>query len=98
VQFLLRDSSSAADELDDVLARARHELGSVPLAGALLFTCSGRGRAMFPTPEHDIVAVRSALGIEHVGGFFAGGEIGPVETRNHLHSFTATLLAFESEA
>ena len=97
VQFLLRDSASASDELDDVLARARQELGAVPLAGALLFTCSGRGRAMFPTPEHDIVAVRSALGLEHVGGFLAGGEIGPVEARNHLHTFTATLLAFESE-
>jgi small ligand-binding sensory domain FIST len=98
VQFLLRDSASASGELSDVLTRARHELGTVPLAGALLFTCSGRGRAMFPTPEHDIAAVRTALGLEHVGGFFAGGEIGPVETRNHLHTFTATLLAFESEA
>jgi small ligand-binding sensory domain FIST len=29
-----------------------------------------------------------------VAGFFAGGELGPVAGRNHLHGFTASVLAF----
>jgi small ligand-binding sensory domain FIST len=33
-----------------------------------------------------------------VGGFFAGGEIGPVSGRNYVHGFTASILAFDAEA
>lgn len=95
VQFLLRDAGSAHDDLADVLSGLRARLGLEQLTGALLFTCNGRGRAMFPSPDHDVIAVRGALGVEHVGGFFAAGEIGPVGGRNHLHGFTATVLAFE---
>jgi len=95
VQFLLRDAETAHDDLASVLSSLRAKLGLDQLAGALLFTCNGRGRAMFPSPDHDILAVRGALGVEHVGGFFAAGEIGPVGGRNHLHGFTATVLAFE---
>ena len=29
-----------------------------------------------------------------IAGFFAGGELGPVGGRNHLHGFSASLLAF----
>jgi small ligand-binding sensory domain FIST len=97
VQFLLRDAASAHDELAGMLAGLRLRLGLTPLAGALLFTCNGRGRSMFPTPSHDLESVRGALGVEHVGGFFAAGEIGPVGGRNHLHGFTATVLAFEGD-
>lgn len=51
---------------------------------------------MFPTPDHDVSAVRHVLGIENVAGFFAAGEIGPVGGRNHVHGSTATVLAFGS--
>ena len=71
---------------------------AAPLAGALLFTGNGRGRAMFPSPDHDVLAVQSGLDVDGVGGFFAAGEFGPVGGRNHLHGFTATVLAFEQTA
>jgi small ligand-binding sensory domain FIST len=77
-----------------VLSAFRSRVGLEGLAGALLFSCNSRGRAMFPTPDHDVTAVRGALGIENVAGFFAAGEIGPVGGRNHLHGYTATVLAF----
>jgi small ligand-binding sensory domain FIST len=41
--------------------------------------------------------VKAALGTPEdiaVAGFFAAGEIGPVGGRNHLHGFTASVLAF----
>lgn len=95
VQFLLRDASSAHEDLVDELAGLRREVGLDRLAGALLFTGDGRGRDLFASPEHDVAAVRGALGVEHVGGFFASGEIGPVGGRNHVHGVTATVLAFE---
>ncbi len=96
VQFVLRDAEAAHDDLAAVLAAFRQRIGLESLAGALLFSCNGRGRAMFPSPDHDVVAVRGALGLENVAGFFASGEIGPVGGRNHLHGLTATVLAFGS--
>ena len=96
VQFLLRDAEAADEDLAAVLTGFRSRLGMEDLAGALLFSCNSRGRAMFPTPDHDVAAVRHVLGIENVAGFFAAGEIGPVGGRNHVHGSTATVLAFGS--
>ena len=96
VQFLLRDADAADEDLAEVLTAFRSRLGLEGLAGALLFSCNSRGRAMFPTPDHDVSAVRQVLGIDNVAGFFAAGEIGPVGGRNHVHGSTATVLAFGS--
>jgi small ligand-binding sensory domain FIST len=94
VQFLLRDAVAAHDDLAEVLSALRRSIGLAPLAGALLFSADTRGRSMFPSAHHDVVAVRDELGISGVAGFFAAGEIGPVAGRNQVHGFTATVLAF----
>ncbi|MFN8167507.1 MAG: FIST N-terminal domain-containing protein [Candidatus Nanopelagicales bacterium] len=96
VQYLLRDAETADEDLAEVLLGFRSRLGLESLAGALLFSCGSRGRAMFPTPDHDVAAVRHVLGIENVAGFFASGEIGPLGGRNRVHGSTATVLAFGS--
>ncbi|MCW2887704.1 MAG: hypothetical protein JWL58_4566 [Streptosporangiaceae bacterium] len=90
VRFQVRDAGAAGDDLAGLLAR--FDVG--PIEGALLFSCNGRGRAMFPTSDHDVRVVRNTLGAGGVGGFFAAGEIGPVGGRNHVHGFTASILAF----
>jgi small ligand-binding sensory domain FIST len=92
VRFQVRDADAAHDELGAVLKRFREDSG--PPAGVLLFSCNGRGQAMFPTPHHDVRMVHADLGVRAVAGFFAAGEIGPVGGRNHLHGFTASILAF----
>ncbi|MGH3785075.1 MAG: FIST signal transduction protein [Pseudonocardiaceae bacterium] len=92
VRFQVRDASAADEDLKELFARFRAEAG--PVGGALLFSCNGRGKAMFPSADHDVLAVRSGLGTTGVAGFFAAGEIGPVAGRNHLHGFTASILVF----
>ena len=91
VRFFVRDAASADADL-------RQALADVPgwgrPAGALLFTCNGRGTNMFPEPDHDACAVAGALGTQAVAGFFCGGEIGPVGGKAFLHGFTATLAVF----
>jgi small ligand-binding sensory domain FIST len=94
VQFLLRDADAAHDDLADVLAELRGRMGLHALAGALLFSADDRGRSMFPSPDHDVAAVRGGLDVAPVAGFFAAGEIGPLGGRNHLHGSTAAVLAF----
>jgi small ligand-binding sensory domain FIST len=69
--------------------------GGAASAGALLFSCNGRGTRMFQERHHDIRCVRAGLAADvPVAGFFAAGEIGPVGGRNFLHGFTASVAVF----
>ncbi|MFF5260732.1 FIST N-terminal domain-containing protein [Actinomadura viridis] len=90
VRFQVRDAGAAEEDLAELLERFE----MAPVEGALLFSCNGRGRAMFPDSDHDARVVHRAFGPSGVGGFFAAGEIGPVSGRNHVHAFTASILAF----
>jgi len=94
VRLHLRDADTADRDLDSLLRTFRDRRLLDPVEAALLFSCNGRGASLFPTPDHDVEAVRRGLGTHQVAGFFAAGEIGPVAGRNHLHGFTASLLAF----
>jgi small ligand-binding sensory domain FIST len=91
VQFQVRDADSAREDLRLVLERERQR-DERPVVGALLFSCNGRGQALFGQPDHDIGAVQRAFGVVPVAGFFAAGELGPVGGRNFLHGFTASVL------
>jgi small ligand-binding sensory domain FIST len=93
VRMHVRDGASADEDLRAALRVQAEALGSAEAAGALLFTCNGRGSHMFDVPDHDASAVEDALGIP-AGGFFCAGEIGPVGGRNFLHGFTATMAVF----
>ncbi|MBV9467244.1 MAG: FIST C-terminal domain-containing protein [Solirubrobacterales bacterium] len=88
-----RDARSADQDLRKAL-RLRAEAIGDPPAGALVFSCNGRGQAMFGTPDHDASAIARELHGAPAAGFFAAGEIGPVGGRSFLHGFTATLAVF----
>jgi small ligand-binding sensory domain FIST len=96
VRLQVRDAEGADEDLRALLGTFHVDHPSV--AGALLFTCNGRGRHLFGSSlggaDHDVSAVRRLLRTSGVAGFFAGGELGPVAGRNHLHGFTASVLAF----
>lgn len=91
VQFQVRDPGSAHDDLRD-----RLDDGREPAAGALLFTCNGRGEGFFARPDHDVTLVEHGLG-GPVAGAFCAGEIGPVGDRSFVHGFTASVLAFRGD-
>ena len=91
LRFHVRDARSADEDLRESLADA---LDGERAAGALLFTCNGRGTNMFPEPHHDAGAVSEALGSDSLAGFFCAGEFGPVGGKPFLHGFTATLALF----
>lgn len=88
VRLQVRDAETATADLRDALARCPGQPGS----GALLFSCAGRGAALFGDAAHDVRAVRAGLAADAVAGCFAGGEIGPVAGRSALHGFTASVL------
>lgn len=93
VRLHARDAASADLDLRQALALRRAALGGGPPAGALMFTCNGRGRGMFGAPHHDAAALLEELAAP-CGGFFAAGEIGPVGGQPFVHAFTATVGVF----
>ena len=87
VQFQVRDATSADEDLHALLTgRAAR--------GALVFTCNGRGRRLFGTPDHDATVVGDLLGTSALAGMFCAGELGPVGGRNAVHGFTASIAIF----
>jgi small ligand-binding sensory domain FIST len=93
VRLHARDARSADRDLRAGLGLRREALGG-RTAGALVFTCNGRGRAMFDVADHDADVVDEELGGVPAAGFLAAGEIGPVGGENFLHGFTATVAVF----
>jgi small ligand-binding sensory domain FIST len=56
VRLHARDAQSADEDLHRALRLRVEALAGEPPAGAIVFSCNGRGRAMFGTPDHDVLA------------------------------------------
>jgi small ligand-binding sensory domain FIST len=93
VQFHVRDQEAADAELKQLLSKSKKQSKSP--AGALLFTCNGRGTRMFSEPHHDAESVAKHFGSVPLAGFFAQGELGPIGQQNFMHGFTASIAVFE---
>jgi small ligand-binding sensory domain FIST len=91
-QFVLRDPHSAEEDLRRLLVRERRSAGRA--AGALLFSCVGRGEGLFGIPDHDTSLFEEQLGPAPLGGFFCNGEIGPVGGTTFLHGYTSAFAIF----
>ena len=94
VQFHLRDKRAAAEDLDRRLRRYRGQAPPDPAAGALLFSCLGRGENLYGVADHDTRLFRRCLGEVPLGGFFANGEIGPVGPSTYIHGYTSAFGLF----
>jgi len=95
VQFHVRDAQTSAEDLEERLVRYRADRdGLAAPAGALLFSCLGRGAWLYGVPDHDSDAFRRHIGAVPLGGFFCNGEIGPVERRAFLHGYTSAFGLF----
>jgi small ligand-binding sensory domain FIST len=94
VQFHVRDAQSADDDLRELAAQATADLAPRTAAGALVFTCNGRGTRLFAQPHHDAALIQRQFGDIPVAGLFAQGEIGPIGHKNFVHGFTACVALF----
>ena len=95
VRFHLRDASASAEDLHAMLETyEKASPTNAPPAGALLFSCLGRGEHLYGTPNFDSGVFREHLGDVPVGGFFCNGEIGPVGGATFLHGYTSSFGLF----
>lgn len=94
VRFHLRDSQTADDDLSQTLSRYQARDAQTSPAGALLFSCTGRGEHLYGHPNHDSNAFRDRLQGVPLGGFFCAGEIGPIGSSTHLMGYTSSFGVF----
>jgi small ligand-binding sensory domain FIST len=97
IQFHVRDAESADEDLRELLEKDIEDAEGASPAGALLFSCNGRGTRMFDKPCHDAGVFDEIMGHVPLAGFFAAGEIGPIGNENFIHGFTASLAMFRSK-
>jgi len=98
VQFQRRSAAAADEDMQELLTRARKQLGDTPIYGGCLCSCNGRGQSLFGRPNHDAQMVQQRLGPMGLAGFFCNGEIGPVGQKSFLHGYTASLALFVKKA
>ena len=94
VQFHVRDAETSAEDLRRSLADYLQAAGGRSAAGALLFSCTGRGRYLYGEPDHDTGVFGEMVGALPLGGFFCNGEIGPVAGTTYLHGYTSSFGLF----
>jgi small ligand-binding sensory domain FIST len=93
VQFHVRDAVTSAEDVEHALATLDREPAEP--AGALLFSCLGRGKHLYGRPDHDTDAFRRHARTTPLGGFFCNGEIGPVRGRTFVHGYTSAFALFQ---
>ena len=94
LQFHRRDAAAANEDLSALLDKEHAAVAGLPVYGACLCCCNGRGKNLFGSPSHDAALVQQRLGPLGLAGFFCNGEIGPVGANNFLHGYTASLALF----
>jgi small ligand-binding sensory domain FIST len=89
VQLHVRDAVSAAQDMERSLRAHRQALSGIQPAAALLFSCVSRGAGFYGQPDHDSNAYRRIVADIPLGGFFCGGEIGPIQGTTYVHGHTS---------
>lgn len=97
LQFHLRDARTSAEDLEMLLERYEKQVSFNPVsfsnAGALMFSCLGRGEGLYGEPNFDSNLFRRYFKIP-ISGFFCNGEIGPVGGNTFLHGYTSVFGIF----
>jgi small ligand-binding sensory domain FIST len=95
IQFHLRDSETSAEDLKLLLKAYQLEKeNDLQAIGALMFSCLGRGEALYGNPNFDSELFSRYLNNIPLGGFFCNGEIGQVGGRTFIHGYTSALAIF----
>ncbi len=90
LQFHLRDAQASAEDLELLLEQYQNQQAAEPSAvAALMFSCVGRGEGLYGKPNFDSELFSRYVQDIPIGGFFCGGEIGPVGGSTFIHGYTS---------
>jgi small ligand-binding sensory domain FIST len=97
LQYQLRDSRMASEELRRLLREQSMSLPEAPFA-SLLCTCHGRGQGLFGRAHHDAALLNDFFPGLPTVGVFSKCQIGPVGDRSFAHGYTASIALLTSAA
>ena len=91
VTFTMRDPGLARQDMRTMLEDLKNRIEPSKPAFGFYFNCGARGEALYNAPSADIAMIREAFPGVPILGFFAYGEIAPVDHVNHLHYHSGVL-------
>ena len=91
VTFTVRDPHLARRDMQAMLEDLKARIEPSRPAFGFYFNCGARGEALYKAPSADIAMIRKAFPGVPILGFFAYGEIAPVDHVNHLHYHSGVL-------
>ena len=98
IQFHLRDSQAAQEELKKMLSEYEIDDGQI-IKSTLMFSSVGRGKYLLGESHHDINLYKNIIGNESpITGFFSNGEISPIGDRTYLHGYTSSFAIFKENS
>ena len=92
IQFLLRNSSSADKEIQEIVLDLHKRTREQPPAFGMYFNCLGRGKGLYGEANHDIRIIKQRFPDLPVIGFFGNAEFAPIGGRNFAHAYTGALV------
>lgn len=97
IQFHLRDSGVAQEELKKMLSEYHQEKNKT-IKSTLMFSSVGRGKYLLGKSHHDINLYKNVIDNNSpVTGFFSNGEISPIGDRTFLHGYTSSFAIFKEK-
>lgn len=91
VTFAMRDPVLARQDMRTMLEDLKGRVEPSKPAFGFYFNCGARGEALYNAPNADIAIIRESFPGIPILGFFAYGEIAPVDHVNHLHYHSGVL-------
>ncbi len=89
IMFCRRDTASAVEDMERMLASMKEGLYTQP-RGGVYYSCLGRGASLFGPGSEELKMIESAFGEFPLVGFFCNGEI----SHNRLYGYTGVLTLF----
>ena len=94
VTFAVRNSGFAHHDLKSTLDDLSARMDPSEARFGIYINCCGRGEALYKEKNHDTRLIREYFPDIPLIGFFAYGEIAPMDHVNHLHHYSGVLTLF----
>ena len=94
VTFTVRNPTFAREDLISTLEDLSHRMSPSDARFGIYINCCGRGEMLYKEKNHDVDLIRQYFPNTPLAGFFAYGEIAPLDHVNHLHHYSGILTLF----
>tara|TARA_Y100000590_G_C15678156_1_gene998784 strand:- start:511 stop:1698 length:1188 start_codon:yes stop_codon:yes gene_type:complete len=96
VQFHVKDSETANEELNQLIKNRNSDIKNNPPESVLMFSCLARGNYLFNEYNHETNIVKKIIKNIPITGFFSNGEINQIGDQTFLNGYTSSFTILKS--